>query len=182
MRIISGIYKGRRLKGSKDLSIRPATDRVKEYIFNILQDFPQEALVFDIFSGSGGLGLEALSRGAQKTVFVEKAYSSIQVLKENLTAVKVPQSKYQIIQKDALAFARSETEKADLCFMDPPYKYPPLQELIDAFFLNKQLKEGGILVLEHEVINPIQEESPHYHLFSQKKISRSFISFLEYKE
>jgi len=182
MRIISGIYKGRRLKGSKDLSIRPATDRVKEYIFNILQDFPQEALVFDIFSGSGGLGLEALSRGAQKVVYVEKAYSSIRVLKENLASVKVPQDKYQIIQKDALAFARSETGKADLCFMDPPYKYPPLQELLDAFFFHKQLKKGGILVLEHEEINPINENSPQYHLFIQKKISRSFISFLEYKE
>ncbi len=182
MRIISGIYRGRRLKGSKDLSIRPATDRVKEYIFNILREFPQDAQVFDIFSGSGGLGLEALSRGAQRTVFVEKAYSSIRVLKENLTAVKVPPNQYQIIQKDALAFVRSETEKADLCFMDPPYKYPPLQELIDAFFSNRQLNKNGILVLEHEVINPIQTESPHYNLFLQKKISRSFISFLEYKE
>ncbi len=182
MRIISGIYKGRRLKGSKDNSIRPATDRVKEYIFNILQDFPQEAFVFDVFSGSGGLGLEAISRGAHKAVFVEKAYSSIQVLKDNLATVKVPQDKYQIIQKDALAFARSETEKADLCFMDPPYKYPPLQELIDAFFTNQKLNKGGILVLEHEVINPIQEESTLYYLFSQKKISRSLISFLEYKD
>ena len=182
MRIISGIYKGRRLKGSKDLSIRPATDRVKEYIFNILQDFPQGAQVFDIFSGSGGLGLEALSRGAQKTVFIEKAYSSIQVLNDNLSAVKVPRDRYKIIQKDALAFARSETEKADLCFMDPPYKYPALQELLNVFFTHQQLKKGGILVLEHEVINPIQEESPYYHLFFQKKISRSLISFLEYKE
>ncbi len=182
MRIISGIYKGRRLKGSKDLSIRPATDRVKEYIFNILQDFPQEAQVFDVFSGSGGLGLEALSRGAQKAIFVDKAYSSIQVLKDNLSSVKVPQNKYQIIQKDALTFARSETEKADLCFMDPPYKYPPLQELLDSFFFHKKLKKGGILVMEHEEINPINESSPLYHLFIQKKISRSLISFLEYKE
>lgn len=182
MRIISGTYKGRRLKGGKDLSIRPATDRVKEYIFNILREFPQGAQVFDIFSGSGGLGLEALSRGAQQAVFVEKAYSSIQVLTENLSAIKVPQSKYRIVQKDALVFARSETEKADLCFMDPPYKYPPLQELIDAFFFNRQLKQRGILVLEHETINPIQKESPLYNLFLQKKISRSLISFLEYKE
>jgi len=181
MRIISGIYKGRRLKSSNDLSIRPTTDRVKEYIFSILQDFPQDKLVLDVFSGSGSLGLEALSRGAAKVSFVEKAYSSIEILKQNLLHVKVPAEHYQIIHKDALEFSQSNQEKADLCFLDPPFKYPPLQELIESIFNNKILAEGGILVLEHEVINPIKKESALYHIFLQKKISRSLISFLQYE-
>ena len=181
MRIISGIYKGRRLTTSKDLSIRPTTDRVKEYIFSILQDFPQDKTVLDIFSGSGGLGLEALSRGASHVTFVEKAFSSITILKQNLEHVRDPQGHYSIIQKDALLFAKKLNRTADLCLMDPPYKYPPLQDLIETFMQNKGLNENGILVVEHEVINPIQKENPHYHLFLQKKISRSFISFLEYR-
>ncbi len=181
MRIISGIYKGRRLTSSKDLSIRPTTDRVKEYIFNILQDFPQDKTVLDIFSGSGGLGLEALSRGARHVTFVEKAWSSISVLKQNLSHVGVQQTDYAIVQKDALTFAQKINSAADLCFMDPPYKYPPLQELVETFMRNKGLKENGLLVVEHEQINPIEEENPEYHIFLQKKISRSLISFLQYR-
>ncbi len=181
MRIISGIYKGRRLTSSKDLSIRPTTDRVKEYIFSILQDFPQDKTVLDIFSGSGGLGLEALSRGARHVTFVEKAHSSISVLKQNLTHVRVPQADYTIVQKDALPFAKNLHTGVDLCLMDPPYKYPPLQELIETFMRNKGLNKNGILVVEHEIINPIQEESSEYHIFLQKKISRSYISFLQYR-
>ena len=179
MRIISGIYKGRKLKSSKDLSIRPTTDRVKEYIFNILQDFPRETEVFDFFAGSGSLGLEALSRGATKASFIEKSATSIKILKDNLTEIKVPTESYQIVQKDALTFTESSQRKADLCFMDPPFIYPPLQDLVNSFFKNQMLNTSGILVVEHEVINPIELESDLYHIFNQKKISRSIISFIE---
>lgn len=181
MRVVAGYYKGRKLKGSDDLSIRPATDRVKEYIFNILRDFPRQKIVLDVFAGSGGLGIEALSRGASKIIFVEKAKSSIKILKQNLENIKISSGKYSILHKDALDFVTQTNIKADLCFMDPPYKYPPLQQLIDAFFKKKVLTEQGILVLEHEVSNPVEMQSPSYNIFSQKKISRSLISFIEEK-
>lgn len=179
MRVISGFFKGRKLKASTDLSIRPATDRVKEYIFNILQDFPQGRQVTDIFAGSGGLGIEALSRGASQAVFVDSASTSLKILKENLQNIKVPEDKYRIVQKDAIHFVTQDPGQTDLCFMDPPYKYPPLQELLDLFFRAKLLKKNGILVLEHEVSNPVKEESPVYHIFKQKKIGRSIIRFIE---
>ena len=73
MRIISGSYKGRKLISGKDQRIRPTTNKVKEFIFNVLDDFPRNKSVADIFSGSGNLGLESLSRGAKSVVFVEKA-------------------------------------------------------------------------------------------------------------
>ncbi len=180
MRIISGLYKGRKLKSAGDLSIRPTTDKVKEYIFNILQDFPQNKQVLDVFAGSGGLGLEALSRGAASVRFVEKADSSIDILNQNLDHVKVPREKIAIIRKDALDFAVSNPPKADLCLLDPPFKYPPLQELVDRFFENKIVASEGIMVVEHEIINPLEPESLFYHIFLQKKISRSYISFLQY--
>lgn len=181
MRIISGIYKGRRLKSSSDLSIRPTTDRVKEYIFNILQDFPQDKNVVDMFSGSGSLGLEALSRGAKFVRFIEKAASSIDILKENLNHVHIPQDHYTIIQKDAIEYTEEESINADLCFMDPPFVYPPIQDLVDRVFMHNFLHKEGLLVLEHEVINPIKQESGLYYIFKQKKISRSIISFMQHR-
>jgi len=181
MRVIAGTFKGRRLKGSNDLSIRPTTDRVKEYIFNILQTFPKEKTVIDIFSGSGALGIEALSRGAGHVFFVEKAPLSLRILQQNLNNIHLSSKKFTILHKEALAFVKTTSEKADLCFMDPPYVYPPLQKLVDHFFERHILHEGGILMVEHEILNPLEAESPRYHIFSQKQMSRSIISFLEEK-
>lgn len=181
MRIITGIYKGRRLKSSNDLSIRPTTDRVKEYIFNILQDFPQDKNVVDLFSGSGSLGIEALSRGAKFVRFVEHAGSSIEILKSNLEHVQIPAHHYKIIKKDALDFANEIDIGADICFMDPPYIYPPVQELVDRVFDHNVIHRDGLLVLEHEQINPIEMESDKYQVFRHKKISRSLISFMQHR-
>lgn len=182
MRIISGIYKGRRLISSRDLSIRPTTDRVKEYIFNILLDFPHEKTVVDVFAGSGNLGLEALSRGAAMVTFVEKVASSLDVLKKNLQNIGLRPGQYHIVQSDALEWANSTTQSYDLCLMDPPFVYPPLQELLNVVFGRKLLNEGGLLVVEHEITNPIAEESDFYVLLKQKKMGRSLISILEQRE
>ena len=101
MRVISGTFKGRKLQASKDLSIRPTTDRVKESIFNILQDFHRNKKVVDIFSGSGNLGIEALSRGASHVCFVEKYQSSIKVLQKNIVHIGIDSEFYTIINKSA---------------------------------------------------------------------------------
>ena len=80
MRIIAGKYKGQHIYSAKNQSIRPTTDRVKEYIFSILNDFVKDCRVLDLFAGSGSLGLEALSRGSSTISFVENSYNSIKVL------------------------------------------------------------------------------------------------------
>ena len=98
MRIIAGIYKGRKLKGSSDLSIRPTTGRVKELIFNVLQDIPRDSKVVDLFSGSGNLGIESLSRGSKSVTFVDASERSLAVLKENLQKIGVPAQKYNIVK------------------------------------------------------------------------------------
>ncbi len=179
MRIISGIYKGRRLISGNDLSIRPTTDRVKEYIFNILLDFPREKRVIDVFAGSGNLGLEALSRGAAHATFVEKAASSVLVLKKNLQNIHLSDKQYRIIQSDALDWAQSSAQSYDLFLLDPPFDYPPLQNLLNIIFSRKLLNEQGLLVVEHEISNPIVRESDVYVLLKQKKMGRSLISLLE---
>ncbi|MCB0281722.1 MAG: 16S rRNA (guanine(966)-N(2))-methyltransferase RsmD [Calditrichae bacterium] len=180
MRIISGIYKGRRLQAGNDLSIRPTTDRVKEYIFNILQDFPENKVVADIFSGSGNLGLESLSRGAAKVVFVEKNISSVKVLKKNLETFRITSSNYSIINTPAQNFAAGNHEDIQLYLLDPPFVYPELQLLIDTFTRSEHFMIGNLLVLEHEVSNNIKLEGDlPYNVLKQKKMGRSLISFLE---
>ena len=181
MRVIAGLYKGRKLESSKDLSIRPTTDRVKEYIFNILQNFPQNKKILDIFSGSGSLGIEALSRGASSVVFVDKAVSSINILRRNLKNLSISKDQFAIVNSDAVEYVNDSGQKMDLCFMDPPYIYPPMQELVDKFFAKKLLNSGGILAVEHEISNPVEQENSLYRIFSQKKIGRSLISFFEEK-
>ena len=88
MRISAGQFKGKKLFAGSDLSIRPITNRLKEIIFSVLNDFIHDKTVLDLFSGSGSLGIEALSRGAGQVTFVEKKDSSIRVLQKNLNSLK----------------------------------------------------------------------------------------------
>ncbi len=182
MRIIAGIYKGRKLKGSTDLSIRPTTGRVKELIFNVLQGFQEEKVAVDLFSGSGNLGIEAISRGAQKVIFVDASERSLSVLKDNLDTIGVPAEKYSIIKSDAIHFARRADFSVDLLLLDPPFRYPELQLLIDLLVTSKLMTRKSVLVVEHETINPIDLQSDLYEILIQKKMGRSLISFLVKKE
>jgi 16S rRNA (guanine966-N2)-methyltransferase len=179
MRIISGKFKGRRLQGGKDLKIRPTTDRVKEYIFSILQDFQVDKNVVDIFSGSGNLGLEALSRGASHITFVEKNLSSIQVLKKNLLSFNLNSNSFTIINKSAEEYIKSNRLQKELYFLDPPFNILNLQTIIDTLTTSEIFLTGHLIVLEHEVSNPIETESEKYKILKQKKIGRSLISFIE---
>ncbi|MHB2150218.1 16S rRNA (guanine(966)-N(2))-methyltransferase RsmD [Calditrichota bacterium LG25] len=182
MRIIAGIYKGRKLKGSADLSIRPTTGRVKELIFNVLQKFPENKVVVDLFSGSGNLGIEALSRGAQRVIFVDASDRSLLVLKENLSSIGVPEDKYTIVKSDAISFAKKASFRADLLLLDPPFKYPELQTLIDLLTSSEMMTSKTVLVVEHENINPVQKDGAEYEVLIQKKMGRSLISFIVKKE
>ena len=178
MRIISGQYKGRRLISSEDFSIRPTTDRVKEYIFNILQDFPLQKKVTDIFAGSGSLGLEALSRGAKEVVFVEKSIQSIAILQKNIENLKLNSKQFRIENSEAIKFAQNNTENFDLFLLDPPFSYSELQKLINSILSSSYFKKGNLLVLEHEITNLIEMENKYYTVIKQKKFGRSLISFI----
>jgi len=182
MRIISGSYKGRKLTSGKDQRIRPTTNKVKEFIFNVLDDFPLNKSVVDFFSGSGNLGLEALSRGAKTVVFVENASSSISVLKRNIRALNISKDQYTIVHSDAIKYVTRSPHPFDLIFMDPPFVYPPLQNLVDKTTRSAFMHEKSLLVIEHETINPIDMESPLYVIIKQKKMGRSLISFIMKRE
>lgn len=118
MRIIAGIAKGRRLAGPKGDATRPMTDRVKEALFSTLAAKVVDARVFDLYAGSGSLGLEALSRGAASCVFVEKDRGALAVLARNIEAVGLGG---EIFATDVERFLGASPAVADLAFVDPPY-------------------------------------------------------------
>ena len=181
MRIIAGKYKGRQLFSAKNRSIRPTTDRVKEYIFSILEDYIKDCRVLDLFAGTGSLGLESLSRGASNVTFVENSYQSIKVLKKNLMRVKVIEP-YTIVLKNALTFLRQNKEPFDLIFADPPFKWNHYIELIPLSFLPENLSEYGIFILESERTQEIEWETNIYEILRQKKYDRSLVTFFGRKE
>jgi 16S rRNA (guanine(966)-N(2))-methyltransferase RsmD len=121
MRVISGKYGGRKLTHFRDPRIRPTTDRVKESLFNILSTEVEGARVLDLFAGTGSLGIEALSRGAREVTFVDQSASSLRIVRQNLSLLKVPQNQFRLIRFDALAFLSSADHDFDLVFIDPPF-------------------------------------------------------------
>ena len=179
MRVISGVFKGRKLQAGNNLSIRPTTDRVKEYIFNILQDFQSQKNVADIFSGSGSLGIEALSRGAIHCNFVEKNRSSIKVLQKNIMHIGLNTHAYNIVNISAEQYVLSDHSDIQLYFLDPPFIFPQLQILINNLTASEYFHSENLIVLEHETSNPVEIESMFYNILKQKKIGRSLISFIE---
>ena len=144
MRVITGTARGRKLETPTNYDIRPTTDNVKESIFNIIQFDIEGRKVLDLFAGTGQLGIECLSRGAESATFIDENREAIRIIKENL---KTCQLKGTVMQTDALSFIKN-CGKFDLIFIDPPYDsklYEPVLEAINSVDI---LSDGGIIVCE----------------------------------
>ena len=177
MRIITGKYKGRILTSVRDQSVRPATDRVKGTIFNVLQNRLRlhGAHVLDLFAGSGSLGFEALSRGAADVVFVDDRRTVLEVIDRNAEMLGCQESSI-LIASDAMTFIERTGEKFDLIFADPPYTYERMGELPSIVFQRQLLKNEGFLIIEHArrtTFTPL----PLYRVGVQKEFGNTRISF-----
>lgn len=178
MRILAGQYKGKKLFAGSDLSIRPTTNRIKEVIFAILDDFCSGKEVLDLFSGSGGLGLEALSRGAQIVTFVEGARTSVKILKKNLLNFGISEQHSNVIQNDVDDFLIKCSDSFDIILMDPPFPYEGIQSAIAQIMSRNILRKRGVLVIHHEIDKSLNDKNSGYHIYKQKKIGRSLITFI----
>ncbi|MBO5954501.1 MAG: 16S rRNA (guanine(966)-N(2))-methyltransferase RsmD [Clostridia bacterium] len=145
MRIVSGKYRGKMLKEFNLESTRPTTDRVKESIFNLIQFDVVDAVVLDLFSGTGALGVEAISRGAKKTYLVDKNIKAISIIKENLKGID---GDYVVKNKDYIDFLNSATEKFDIVFLDTPYATDFGLKAIDMLVKKNLLNENAIIIFE----------------------------------
>lgn len=153
MRVITGTARGMSLRTLEGEDVRPTTDRVKEAIFSIIQFEIEGRRVLDLFAGSGQLGIEALSRGADSAVFIDCEKPSIEVVKENLRKTGLD-SHASVIRSDALSFLGMNSEPFDIVFLDPPYSTGLLQKALSR--LDSQVNDGGIVICE----SPTGEELP----------------------
>jgi 16S rRNA (guanine(966)-N(2))-methyltransferase RsmD len=150
MRIIAGEFRGRRLRAPEGLSTRPTSDKVRESLFNILGSAVVGARVLDLFAGSGAVGLEALSRGAESVVFVEASRKALALLDDNVEHCGVRNS-VMLVQKDARSALRALATSGkcfDFVYVDPPYdagQYVPVLRLLGSGDL---LATGGVVVVE----------------------------------
>ena len=146
MRVIAGSAKGRKLKTLEGMEVRPTTDKVKEAVFSSIQFDLPGAEVLDLFSGSGQMGIEALSRGANHAVFVDRAANSLRVTRENLESLQFL-SDASLHQMDALSFLQSTAAQFDIAILDPPYrKGIELPENVGMLCLTKQRKYSTITI------------------------------------
>lgn len=149
MRVISGTARGKKLIAPEGINTRPTTDRVKESIFNIIQRYIPCENVLDAFAGSGALGIEALSRGAESCTFIETNPEALNILRKNVDGAKVS-DKSEILRKDIFDFLKLTNKKFDIIFLDPPYNKGFLSPVFKIVKERKLLSENGIVLVETE--------------------------------
>ncbi|NLA12274.1 MAG: 16S rRNA (guanine(966)-N(2))-methyltransferase RsmD, partial [Firmicutes bacterium] len=150
MRVIAGTAGGIKLKTPRGGAVRPTSGLVKEALFNILGPRLVGAVFWDLFAGSGAIGIEALSRGAAAALFVEQERAHLSYIEENLSRTKLA-ARARLIRRDvmlALPQLAREKEQADLIFTDPPYQETTVPELLEAADRYRLLRPGGLIVLE----------------------------------
>ncbi len=150
MRVIAGTAKSLPLKGPEGQT-RPTTDRIKETLFNMLQPYTQGSVFVDIFSGSGAIGIEALSRGAKKAYFIDNAVSATNCIQENLQFTKLTPNSI-ILKQDAVSALGNIYEKeVDIIFIDPPYEQGLEKQVLTALSHYPYIKEHTILIVEADL-------------------------------
>lgn len=178
MRIIAGSAGGRRLKTPRGDSTRPTADRVRESIFNVLVARTEvPARVLDLYAGSGALGLEALSRGAEAAVFVEQAKEAREVITENAQALGFA-SRVRVVPARVLDYLKRPADApAGWVFLDPPYG---LRELDRAILLADEggfVAPGGVVVAEHDVRKPPADRIGGLALWDRRRYGQTAVSF-----
>ena len=179
MRIISGKYKGRKIYPPKNLPTRPTTDRLKEGLFNILQnrlDF-RSIKVLDLYSGTGNISYELASRGVKKIISVEKNVKCVKFISNFSKSLDI---KLDIVNYPVIQFLEITNLRFNLIFADPPYSYSKRETdaLIDIIFGKKILKKNGILVIEHHKKKII---SNNEFLYDKRVYGTNSLSFFKKK-
>lgn len=180
MRVIAGRFRGRRLRTVDGLSVRPATDRVRQTIFDMLATRLEldGAEVLDLFAGSGSLGFEALSRGAGRVTFVESRRDAADCIEANARTLEcLPQT--AILEADAFGFALATSGQYDLVFADPPYAFPRTAELPGLIFGRGLVRPGGLLLIEHAADLRFPE-SGACSIGPVKKFGRTCVTFFRH--
>jgi 16S rRNA (guanine966-N2)-methyltransferase len=167
VRIIGGGWRGRRISFPDIPGLRPTPDRIRETLFNWLQQDVVGARCLDLFAGSGALGLEALSRGAAETVFVEQAVAASRALQEQLSRLGA-ERKARVAEMGAARFLRTPAPPFDIVFLDPPFGRDALAEYVPLLDSGNWLNIGGLVYLENEKTAGTPPLPAHWELLKSK--------------
>lgn len=181
MRVIAGTARGVNLKTPDGMKTRPTTDRVKEAMFSIIHFDIPNASVLDLFGGTGQLGIECLSRGAKRAVFVDAAENACALIKENLRRTKL-QSEASVIRSDYMTYLKRFRETFDIILLDPPYAEEYLEKALNYIAEIDILNSGGIIVTERpaEKVFPMTLEG--YSRSKDYKYSQSVVTIFRKME
>lgn len=180
MKVISGKYKGRNLVGFDIAGTRPTMDRVKESLFAMIQNYLDEAVVLDLFSGSGNLGIEALSEGADVAYLVDKNKKAYEVILQNISKLGIVDAKaFCLDYAKALREFFDRGLLFDIIFIDPPYQTDLVNKSIFSIVSYGLLKEDGILVVESNELDKISYPSC-FEIVKSKKYGDKWVVILRY--
>ncbi|AIQ68704.1 16S rRNA (guanine(966)-N(2))-methyltransferase RsmD [Paenibacillus graminis] len=183
MRVVSGSAKGRPLKSVPGTGTRPTTDKVKEAMFSMIGPYFDGGAALDLFAGTGGLGIEALSRGMDQAVFVDMEQKSIDTVRANLKAARV-EEQAEVYRNDAgraLSALEKRGRSFDLVFLDPPYRLKYGNELMLTMVQKGLLRQDAVIVLEHESSYEYPEVIPGFRRTRQAVYGETAVSIYKYE-
>ena len=183
MRIISGTARGTKLYTLKGMQTRPTLDRVKESLFNIIQNKIVDSIFLDLFSGSGAIGLEAASRGAKKVILCDKSKEAINIIKKNIEKTHL-EEKAQVFNTDYEMLLKEKIkEKVDIVYIDPPYNSNFAKKSIEIMIKNKIVDENSTIIVETDREDKINEISKlPIEIENKRKYGRAEIIFLRIRK
>ena len=184
VRIIAGTASGRKLETLEGLETRPTLDRVKEAVFGSLQFRIPYAEVLDLFAGSGGLGLEAASRGAKRVVFNDRNPACVSIIRRNAESLGFSSiaTVWNLDYAAAIETLASEHASFDLAFLDPPYRDGISDDAVRLLFQKRLIKRGGLVVLEHAADSVPQQIAGEYRILKTKRFGKCAYSLIEEDE
>ena len=173
MRVVGGLYRGRKLVGFDGLDVRPTADRVKENLFNILSNRIIGVTFLDAFAGTGGMGIEALSRGAKDVTFVDFSDKSVGIIQKNLKNIGIDK---KVIKCDSIAYLK-KADAFDIIFIDPPYKGELGKKALEVIGERGLLSDNGVAVYEHE--EPFEGAVKGLTVTDERKYGRVYLTFFK---
>ena len=175
MRVVAGSARGTVLKTPEGMLTRPTADRVKEAVFSILHFDVQEALVLDLFGGTGQLGIEALSRGAKRAVFVDHQQKACELIRENLRRTRFSE-RASVVRGDYLEYLKRTREQFDIILLDPPYAENFLENALNCIAEIDILRDNGIIVTERPLEKALDIQLPGFSRSRDYKYGKTLIT------
>lgn len=184
MRVITGTAKGRRLKAPKGMETRPTSDRIKEALFNIIGTKVINVNFLDLFAGTGAIGIEALSRGAERAVLVEKNPKTTKIIRENLEITGLSDGAVVMVQEadKALDTLAIKGEQFGIIFIDPPYLKGLEKQSLEKIDRTNLLVPGGLIITESSKLDNMPEAVGRVKLFRQERYGDTVLSFYQITE